>query len=216
VYAVFTDKRDVVGRLERLIRAKGYRVSVLRAKVSPRDRERWIEQNAPDSDVIISHPQLVQTGLDFFSQRPGGYNVPSIVFYETGYNLFTLMQASRRAWRIGQKRECRTFYLYHADSIQSRAMALMGSKAVAANAINGRFSSEGLTAMAGEAETLEMALARELAERARSASPVLAWKKLTTQLTGQVEVTQETVDAMRARLAARQARRQQTLFNNAS
>ena len=36
-------------------------------------------------------------------------------FYETGYDLFTLRQASRSAWRIGQKRPCRVYYLYYQE-----------------------------------------------------------------------------------------------------
>ncbi len=213
VYGVFTDKRDVVGRLEGLVRKAGYRVTTLRAKVSPRDRERWIEANGRDNDVIISHPDLVKTGLDFFSKVPGGHNFPTICFYETGYNLFTLMQASRRAWRIGQKRECRTFYFYYADTIQARAMKLMGDKAVAANAINGRFTTEGLTAMSSEAETMEMALARALVERTQGPSAALAWARLTTPLVEKPQVTKETVANLQGTLARLRALRQQKMFS---
>jgi hypothetical protein len=32
---------------------------------------------------------------------------PTILFYETGYSTYVLRQASRRSWRIGQKRPVR-------------------------------------------------------------------------------------------------------------
>ena len=49
-------------------------------------------------------------------------------FYETGYDLFTLRQASRRSWRIGQKHPCRVYFLYYQATMQARAMALMAQK----------------------------------------------------------------------------------------
>ena len=44
--------------------------------------------------------------------------------------------------------------------MQDRAMALMGRKLTAAQALEGRFSSEGLVALAGEDANVEIALAR--------------------------------------------------------
>jgi hypothetical protein len=107
---------------------------------------------------------LVSTGLDLFSKEPGGHNFATIVFYETGYDLFTLRQASRRAWRIGQPKECRVFYLYYQGTMQQRAMTLMGKKLAAATALEGKFSAEGLAALAGE-DNAQMALARSLSEK---------------------------------------------------
>ena len=49
--------------------------------------------------------------------------------------------------------------------MQDRALALMGKKLTAAQALEGKFSSEGLVAMAGEDANVEIALARSLVER---------------------------------------------------
>ncbi len=106
VFVQFTDKHDVAGRLEKLLLSAGLRVGVLRASVPLARREEWIAKNAPRLDVVISHPRLVETGLDLFD-KGGRQNFPTICFYECGYNLFTLRQASRRSWRIGQKKACR-------------------------------------------------------------------------------------------------------------
>ena len=78
----------------------GRRVCV--RSVALAEREEWIAEHAPQLDVVISHPRLVETGLDLFD-KGGRHNFPTLCFYETGYNLFTLRQASRRSWRIGQE-----------------------------------------------------------------------------------------------------------------
>ena len=69
---------------------------------------RWTADNAPGVDVIISHPQPVRTGLTLFDAM-GSHNFPSLLFYETGFEPFTLRQASRRLWRIGQRHPCRVY-----------------------------------------------------------------------------------------------------------
>jgi hypothetical protein len=165
VFVQMTNIRDVQPRLKDLLEQAGLRVKVLRAgTVDPKEREAWIARNGRDADVIISHPGLVSTGLDLFSKEEGGHNFATIIFYETGYDLFTLRQASRRAWRIGQPRECRIYYLYYQGTMQQRAMTLMGKKLSAASALEGKFSAEGLAALAGE-DNAQMALARSLSEK---------------------------------------------------
>jgi hypothetical protein len=56
-------------------------------------------------------------------------------------------------------------YFHYEATMQDRAMALMGKKLTAAQALEGRFSSEGLVAMAGEGASVELALARSLVDR---------------------------------------------------
>src|SRR5581483_6806051 len=68
VYVQFTDKHDVEGRLERIFKSNGFRVGVLRSSVPLARREEWIAKNAPHLDVVISHPRLVETGLDLFDK----------------------------------------------------------------------------------------------------------------------------------------------------
>ena len=177
IYLQFTDKHDVQGRLERLLREAGLQVGVLRASVPLPQREKWIASHAPRLNAIISHPRLVETGLDLFDKK-GRHNFPTICFYETGYNLFTLRQASRRSWRIGQREACRIVYLYYQATMQERAMALMGKKLTAAQVLEGRFSSEGLVALAGEDANVEIALARSLVECLDEGDARRHWNKV--------------------------------------
>ena len=65
----------------------------------------------------------------------------------------------------GRRKPCRIVYFYYEGTMQDRAMALMGKKLTAAQALEGRFSSEGLVALAGEDANVEIALARSLVER---------------------------------------------------
>ena len=126
---------------------------------------------------MISHPQLVQTGLDFFGKKPGSHNFNAIAFYETGYNPFTMQQAARRAWRIGQSKDCRVYYLHYRDTMQQRAMALMARKMAAMMALDGRLSVEGLAGMADD-ESAAMALARSISDAIDSADIQRNWVKV--------------------------------------
>jgi hypothetical protein len=161
VFVQYTDKHDVQTRLEHLLKKNGLQVGTLRSSVPLARREEWINKHGHQVDIVISHPRLVETGLDLFD-KGGRHNFPTLVFYETGYNLFTLRQASRRSWRIGQTEACRVVYFYYSSSMQDRALALMGKKLTAAQALEGKFSSEGLVAMGGEDANVEIALARSL------------------------------------------------------
>jgi clan AA aspartic protease (TIGR02281 family) len=178
VYVQMTCKRNLQPRLKALLEKEGLTVGVLRSgDVDPKEREDWIAQHGREFDVMLSHPKLVSTGLDLFSKVQGGHNYATIVFYETGYNLFDMRQAARRAWRIGQPKDCKVYYLYYRETMQHRAMQLMSRKMAAAQALEGEFSAEGLAAMAGE-ENGQMALAKSLAERIDAADMQRSWSKV--------------------------------------
>ena len=178
VFACYTNTHPVLGRLEKIIRDAGLTVKVLdAAKVPTRHRSQWIADNAPGVDVLVSHPQPVRTGLTLFDAL-GRHNFPSIAFYETGYDLFTLRQASRRAWRIGQTLPCRVFFLYYAASMQARAMALMAQKLDASLALEGQFSAEGLAALCSDSGSLTMELARSLVQNLDFGNAERVWEKL--------------------------------------
>src|SRR6201997_2598526 len=95
VFAVYTQKHDVTARLHRILANEGIHTAVLRASVDTSKREAWYARQVKDGvQVVICHPKLVETGLDLL-------DFPTIIFYESGYSLHTLRQASRRSWRIG-------------------------------------------------------------------------------------------------------------------
>jgi SNF2 family DNA or RNA helicase len=187
VYVQITEKHGLLERLRSLLDRHGLKVGVLKANVELAKREEWIAKNGKNVDVVLSHPKLVETGLDLFD-KGGNHNFCTLIFYQTGYNLFTLRQASRRSWRIGQEKECKVVYLYYAGTMQERAMGLMGRKLAAAEAIDGKFSTEGLAAAAEDEGSLAMMMAKNLMDKLDE-DPALAWAK-TEAVQGTNEVEQ--------------------------
>ena len=178
VYCQMTGKRDVQPRLKEILTRAGLKVGIMRADdVEPKEREEWIAKHGRNFDVMICFPQLVSTGLDPFSKVQGGHNYDCIVFYETRYKLNMMRQAARRAWRIGQPRDCYIYYMYYKDTMQHRAMSLMSKKMAAALALEGEFSEEGLAAMAGEGDD-QMALAKSMSEKIDDADMQRSWSKV--------------------------------------
>ena len=155
IYAVYTQKRDVTRRLECILTNEGIRVAVLTTDVPPESREAWYErQLRAGVQAVICHPKLVQTGLDLI-------DFPTILFYETGYSIYVLRQASRRSWRIGQRHPVKVKFLHYAGTMQETCLRLMGKKLLVSLAMEGKFSSEGLQAI-NEEDDILMAMAREL------------------------------------------------------
>jgi hypothetical protein len=158
VFAVYTQKHDVTARLQRILCNEGLRTAVLKASVDTSKREAWYARQVKDGvQVVICHPKLVETGLDLL-------DFPSIIFYESGYSLHTLRQASRRSWRIGQRRPARMKFLCSEGTMQSSCLRLMGKKLLVALTMEGKFAGEGLQSI-DEDDDMLSAMARELVER---------------------------------------------------
>lgn len=128
---------------------------MLTTDVPQETREGWYERQLRGGvQAVICHPRLVQTGLDLI-------DFPTILFYETGYSIYVLRQASRRSWRIGQRHPVKVKFLHYSETMQERCLRLMGKKLLVSLAMEGKFSSEGLQAI-NEEDDILMAMAREL------------------------------------------------------
>jgi superfamily II DNA or RNA helicase len=175
IFAVYTQKHDVTARLASVLRNEGIRTAVLRASVDTSKRETWYTRQIKEGvQVVISHPKLVETGLDLL-------DFPTIIFYESGYSLHTLRQASRRSWRIGQRRPVRVKFLCYEGTMQTACLRLMGKKLLVALTMEGKFAREGLQNI-DEDDDMLSAMARELVERngiGESADAV--WKALNSE-----------------------------------
>jgi hypothetical protein len=155
VFAVYTRKRDVTRRIQHLLLNEGIRAEVLSADVAPEQRESWYEKKLQQGmQVCIGHPRLISTGLDLLA-------VPSIFFVQTGYSIYTLRQASRRSWRIGQKEPVRVAFFAYSGTAQERCLRLMGRKLMVSLAMEGKLQGEGLQSIDDDADLLT-AMAREL------------------------------------------------------
>ena len=65
-----------------------------------------------------------------------------------------LRQASRRSWRIGQKRPVRVGFLTYSGTAQESCLRLMGKKLLVSLAMEGKLQAEGLQAIDEEDDVL--------------------------------------------------------------
>ena len=157
-FVTHTESRDITPRVERVLRDAGLRVAVLKADTVPPDRrEDWVNQRMREGiDVLVVHPKLVQTGLDLWFE--------TIVWLEVEYSVYTMRQASRRSWRIGQRHPVRVVYFAYRATLQAQALALVAQKLQASLAVEGELTADGLAGHAGAGDDLTLVLARSLTD----------------------------------------------------
>ena len=124
--------------------------------VAPDRRESWVEERVKQGvDVVICHPRLVQTGLDLI-------DFPTLVWFETDYSVYTSRQASRRSWRIGQKRPVKVVFMAYRNTLQADALKLVAKKLQSSLAVEGELPEDGLAAFGDDGDDLMLALARQI------------------------------------------------------
>ncbi|GKS73290.1 DEAD/DEAH box helicase [Acidovorax sp. SUPP950] len=157
VYSIYSGTRDTTARIRMLLEARGFKVGVLRASVDASKREDWVaDQVDRGIDVLVTNPELVKTGLDLL-------DFPTIVFMQSGFNVYTVQQAARRSWRIGQQHDVRVAFLGYAGTSQMDCLRLMGKKIAVSQSTSGEMPESGLDVLnESEGESIEVALAREL------------------------------------------------------
>lgn len=144
---------------------RGFKVGILRNGKSydgikmpknSRAREAWLHEmmEKHDWDVLITNPRLVKVGLDLLA-------FPNIHFFQLDYSTYDYMQASRRSWRLKQTNNVKVFTYVYRGTIQEKALNLIARKIDAALAMQGKFSEEGLRAMAESGGGMN-ALAKQL------------------------------------------------------
>jgi hypothetical protein len=154
IFVQGTEIRDITGRLKGLLELYGVRSMILKSDtVDTKKREAYVFEQQDRVDALICHPRLVQTGLDLLA-------LPSIVFYQVEYSTYTLRQAARRSWRIGQTQDVEVVHMAYRDTAQVPALKLIAAKAQKSLALEGELVETGLTNLA-EDDVL-LALARTL------------------------------------------------------
>lgn len=150
--------RDVRPRLKEILEQVGAKVCILDTSTTATNkRSEWLQKKIEKEgyDVCIVSQELVQVGLDLLC-------TPTLIFYQFSWSLFTINQAARRAWRIGQTEECRLYYLAYKNTFQEQMATLIAQKNKAAGAINGEVSSDGLNAMLGDDGDLQSMLIQSI------------------------------------------------------
>ncbi|MEC9358630.1 MAG: DEAD/DEAH box helicase [Pseudomonadota bacterium] len=156
VYTTYTGTRDTSSRLKSILEREGLRAAVLRAAIDTSRREDWIfEQVERGVDVVITNPELVKTGLDLL-------DFPTIYFMQSGFNTYTLQQAARRSWRIGQKLAVDVYFAAYRDTTQIACLSLMGKKIAVSQSTSGDLPDTGLDVLNQDGDSIEVALAKQL------------------------------------------------------
>lgn len=182
VYYAWTHRTDVNERVPQYLIDNGYNVAVLDNSVKPADRENWIQRKVDEGvQVLFCNPKLVETGLTLL-------DFTTIVYYQMGYNLYTMRQASRRSWRINQSHDVQVYFLYYRNTAQEQALSLMATKLQAAMAIEGKFSEEGLNAMSNNEDILTQ-IASSVTEGIKNTVDVQVFQK--NQIKSHKEIVEE-------------------------
>ncbi len=146
VYTTYTGKHDTMTRLKGFLSEKGLKVAVLRSSIKTDEREDWIADKVEQGiDVLITNPELVKTGLDLLW-------FPTLYFMQTGVNTYTLEQASRRSWRIGQQHGVEVYFGCFEQTSQTKCLALMSNKIKVSQSTSGVMPETGLDVFEEEAD----------------------------------------------------------------
>ncbi len=146
VYFAQVNRRDWMGRVQRLLKKRGIYCEILRQSTcKPEERESWYRafvkrcRAKGQEPVLLANGNLVKEGLDLVE-------LPTLI--ETGieYRINDLRQRDRRSWRLIQDRPVRVVFLYYQDSWQETALQLIAAKLKAALMVEGDLA-EGLAAM---------------------------------------------------------------------
>jgi len=144
-----TTTRPLPQRLVPLLKQHGIRATYLdTSRVQASNREEWIEKQAHQMDVLITHPKAVETGLDLLSFQ-------TVVVYEAIYKVISLAQAIARVWRLRQRRAVKVISLIYEGNLESYAWPVIARKISWAKSVYGNFVQSGL-GDAGMDENLDL------------------------------------------------------------
>lgn len=184
VYYHWTNRTDIGTDLPKYLEDNGIKAITMTSSVKSSTREEWIDKKLKEGyDVILCNPSLVETGLDLLA-------FTTIVFYQMGYNLFTMRQASRRSWRLSQEKDVQVYFLYYKETIQETILSLMASKLQASMAIEGKFTEEGLNAMSNNDDILNQ-IAMSVTDGIKDTVDVTTFTKVTSESQARVAREQQ-------------------------
>ncbi|MDH6372837.1 formiminotetrahydrofolate cyclodeaminase [Paenibacillus sp. PastF-3] len=169
---IFTHYTGIYGtnqRIQRILANEGVQAEILDVKTtSSLGRFEWLEkQREIGTKVLIMNQTLVQVGLDLLEY-------PSLNFWQLNDDINVVRQASRRAWRIGQPRECKVRYYVSADTQQMKQFQRLMSRRISALLVEGRI--ERSDRIAQYAQESASGLTRELASSLSAAELTETWK----------------------------------------
>lgn len=169
IYVQHTGTRDILPRLQAILARQGFRAAMLRSgTVPPEKRSAWLADREREAvDGCLLHPRLVQTGLNLTGWA-------SIVWYQGEYSVYTLRQASRRSWRLGQVKDVEVTHLAYDGTLQTAQLALVSAKLRSSLMLEGHMQTDGLAALEGDDGDTFVQLARRLTQEDASSTDAVA------------------------------------------
>jgi len=171
IYNTFTGEYKQNERIRDVLRVIGIDAVIMDTKVKQDERKDWLKSKAKEgAKVVITAASLMQVGLD-------ALEYPTIICYQLPYpyNIDMLRQSVKRHHRIGQTRECRTYYpVYNGTTNMHQFMDLMRKRG-SALMTEGRLDKSELNKYCRDINT---ALAQDLANCLAGTEVADAWKIL--------------------------------------
>ena len=163
VFFAQVNRRDWMGRIQKLLRSKGIYSEILRQNTcKPDQREMWYRlfvhrcRGHGQEPVLLANGNLLREGLDLVE-------LPTLIETGVEYKINDLRQRDRRSWRLTQDRPVRVIFLYYQDTWQETALQLVAAKLKAAHMVEGNLA-EGLAAMDVDDGNLMDALMKAVAK----------------------------------------------------
>lgn len=169
IYTYYTGKYKTNVRIQALLQKHGIDSEILDVNTTTNvGRFEWLEkQHQKGKKVLIMSMALVQVGLDLL-------HWPTLIYWQLHDNENVLRQSGRRAWRIGQDRECRIKYFVSEKTYHMTQFRRLMSKRISAMIVEGRIErSSHLAKFAGNEST---SLTRDLAIELSAAELTETWK----------------------------------------
>ncbi len=196
VFCRQTGTRDITPRLKGLLQRQGIKSVVLNASVGTQAREEWLRKKLREGmDVLITNPKLVETGLDLVAFQ-------STAFIEIEYSIYTMQQAARRTWRLGQVDDVVVYYAVYADTMEHRAMGLVAQKLAAALLLTGDAVEGALVQQSDSGRGFLADLAKSVIERSQIADLNSLFRERSHENKQVSEFLGATMQDLRAELAA--------------
>lgn len=169
IYTHFTNKFKTNERIQKILSEAGIESVILdKSTTSSMGRFEWLEeQKRLRTKVLIMNASLVQVGLDLLEW-------PNLNFWQLNDDINAVRQAGRRAWRIGQTKECTVRYFVNKDTHQMKQFAHLMKKRISALLVEGRIERSDKIAEFGKDN--ESALTRDLASSLSAAELTETWK----------------------------------------
>ncbi|RUS44920.1 DEAD/DEAH box helicase [Cohnella sp. AR92] len=181
IFNNFTGAYGMNERIRNILTDHGIQCKILDEPNTDLRQERLAELEAEEVPVIICNMKLVEVGLDMLYW-------PTIIVYQLNNEVSTVRQATRRAWRIGQDRECRVYYpVYNGSQQMKQFIHIMNGRGHALM-VEGRLDSSELAQYSRDSQS---SLASDLASCFASSDVAQSWTALAAKDLADIEMVEE-------------------------